>query len=112
MKKIKKKLPVFVVLITMLLNIPVSLRAKEDAGYVYDHVQVDVTINERREYIVKETMDIDFYEALHGIVRTIPKSSSVESYEIKDIHVEGMPFRIMIDKAMPMSSSAYIFVKP
>lgn len=65
-----------------------------DSGYVYEEINVYVEVNEEREYKVTEVMRIDFEEEMHGIVRDIPKSGSVEKVEIKDIQVEGMPFTV------------------
>lgn len=66
----------------------------QDAGYVYDRIHVDVTVNDAREYHVTETMDIDFEESMHGIIRNIPKSGDAERFEVKKIQVEGMPFTV------------------
>lgn len=72
----------------------VIVYAKEDPGYVYKSLSVIVEVNDAREYRVKETMTIDFQKEMHGIIRDIPKSSSVEKVEIEDVHVEGMHYTL------------------
>ena len=54
------------------------IEANEEAGYVYDELNVIVTINEEKEYHVEEHMVIDFQKEMHGIIRDIPKESQVE----------------------------------
>lgn len=70
------------------------IEANEEAGYVYDELNVIVTINEEKEYHVEEHMVIDFQKEMHGIIRDIPKESQVEDVGIKDVKVEGMPYHI------------------
>ena len=70
------------------------IEANEEAGYVYDELNVIVTINEEKEYHVEEHMVIDFQKEMHGIIRDIPKESQVEDVRIKDVKVEGMPYHI------------------
>lgn len=93
MKKLRQiTLSLMIILAGLWIFIP-SVKA-EDPGYVYDELNVFVQVNEKREYQVREVMYINFEKKMHGIVRDIPKSSSVEKVEVKDIQVEGMPFTI------------------
>lgn len=75
------------------LNIP-TIKAKVDAGYVYDELNVIVSINEAKEYHVEEHMVIDFQKEMHGIIRDIPKSNHEQDVGIIDVKVAGMPYHI------------------
>lgn len=97
MNKIQKIIGTLLVICSVLFSYQIEIQAKEDPGYVYEDLQVIVEVNEKREYHVIETMIIDFKQELHGIVRDIPKNSSVEKVEVKDINVEGMPYQIQSD---------------
>lgn len=68
-----------------------------EAGYIYEELNVYVTVNEAREYRVTEKMVIDFQEEMHGIVRDIPLNSDVEKVGVKDILVTGMPYNVSED---------------
>lgn len=66
--------------------------------YEYDYyiknMNVEVEVNDKRECIVTETIDAYFNIRKHGIIRNIPKSSSLEDYEIKDISVTGADYSV------------------
>lgn len=66
--------------------------------YYYDYyiknMDVNVEVNDKREYKVTETIDVYFNEHRHGIIRKIPKSSSLEEYKIKDVAVNGADYTI------------------
>lgn len=92
-----KKLKIWGILCMLICVLCMSgtlVRADEDAGYVYENIAVNVDITEKREYRITETMDIDFEDAMHGIVRDLPKSGNAEGYSIRNIQVEGMPFQV------------------
>lgn len=93
MKKLVKRLGCLL-LFVLLCTGGSHVLAQEDPGYVYDKLYVQAEVNDKREVHITETMDIDFTKAMHGIVRTIPQASSVESYRIQDIKVSGMPFTL------------------
>ena len=57
--------------------------------YYIKNMNVDVEVNEKREYIVTETIDVYFNEERHGIIRNIPTQSSLEKVKIEDISVKG-----------------------
>lgn len=75
------------------LNIP-TIKANADADYVYDELNVIVSITEAKEYHVEEHMVIDFQKEMHGIIRDIPKSNHVQDVGIIDVKVTGMPYHI------------------
>lgn len=56
--------------------------------YYFKNFNVDVEINDKREYIVTETIDAYFNYGKHGITRNIPLNSAVEKVKIKDVYVE------------------------
>lgn len=93
MKKLRGFYAVLLVAFS-LFGYTAQIKAQEEAGYVYDSLHVEVEINDQREYKVTEIMVIDFEEPMHGILRSIPLSSEVESYNIKDVNVSGMPFTV------------------
>lgn len=92
-----KKLKIWRILFMLICSICVGVRsvhANDNAGYVYERIAVNVEITEKREYRITETMDINFETSMHGIVRDLPKSSDAESYAVRNINVEGMPFTV------------------
>lgn len=62
--------------------------------YYIKNMDVKVEVNDKREYIVTETIDAYFNERRHGIVRNIPKSSTLEDYQIKNITVSGADYSV------------------
>lgn len=97
MKIVKRIIFTLLAVCSVLLDNPISIQAEDGPGYVFDDLQVIVEVNEKREYHVIETMTIDFQQELHGIVRDIPRNSSVEKVEVKDIKVDGMPYQVQSD---------------
>ncbi|MCF0111240.1 MAG: DUF2207 domain-containing protein [Erysipelotrichaceae bacterium] len=90
MKHLTRKL--FATLVAICLFVPfVQIVHADDDGYYYQSVHVDVEVNDAREYKITETLDVYYNEERHGIIRTIPLSSSVENYKIEDISVQGAP---------------------
>lgn len=83
---------IFLCLLLCFLSIHIFDIQAEEPGYVYEDLNVIVTINEQKEYHVEEHMIIDFQKEMHGIIRDIPKNSSVEKVGITDVNVKGMPF--------------------
>lgn len=93
MKKFKK-IVLFLVLIVISINI-FSFRAyAQDDGYYIKNMDVNVDVNDKREFKITETIDVYFNEERHGIIRNIPTSTRLEDYNIKDISVEGAPYEI------------------
>ena len=64
----------------------------DDDGYYIKNMDVKIDANDKREFKIKETIDVYFNEERHGIIRTIPKEGSLEDYNITDVNVEGAPF--------------------
>lgn len=93
MKKVKNWIGVLLVLFSLFGWFHEDVHA-EEAGYHYEDIHVNVQINDQREYRITETMEIEFEESMHGIVRDIPKSGDAESYAIRDVNVTGMPFEV------------------
>ncbi|MEG1410567.1 MAG: DUF2207 domain-containing protein [Terrisporobacter sp.] len=91
MKKLKW---VFVLLFTVIFisNFNLSTSYAEDDGYYIENMDVQVKVNDKREYIITETIDAFFDEERHGIIRTIPKSTDLEDYQITNIDVKGAPY--------------------
>ena len=48
----------------------------DDDGYYIKNMDVKVDANDKREFKIKETIDVYFNEERHGIIRTIPKEVS------------------------------------
>lgn len=89
-----KKIVLFLMLMVMSINI-FSFRAyAEDDGYYIKNMDVKVDVNDKREFKITETIDVYFNEERHGIIRSIPTSTRLEDYKIKDVSVEGAPYEI------------------
>lgn len=78
--------------LALMLVWPFVAPVKASAGYEYESLDVHVEVNDRREYKISEKMVIHFMSPMHGIVRDIPMHNAMESWNIKDISVTGMPF--------------------
>lgn len=74
-----------------LLAMPARAEAA-GSGYFTNSYSVQTTVSENHVFHVKETIQVDFYEARHGIYRYIPYQSNL--YEIKNIHVPGQTFKV------------------
>ncbi|MGL5694878.1 MAG: DUF2207 family protein [Peptostreptococcaceae bacterium] len=93
MRKLKQGLAIL--LLTLIcINTKVIKSNAEDDGYYIKNMDVQVQINDKREYKITETIDVYFNEDRHGIIRNIPTSSSLEDYEVSDVKVEGAPYEI------------------
>ena len=91
MKKLKGVI-ISVLISIFIINI-VEVRPKaEDEGYYIKNMQVDVEVNDKREFFVTETIDVYFNEDRHGIKRDITTSSGTEECSISDISVIGAPY--------------------
>lgn len=88
MRRLKKIGYILILLCTLLGFSSIKVMA-EDEGYYIENIDVSVVVNDKREYIITETIDVNFKEERHGIIRKIPKSSYLEEYEITDVSVEG-----------------------
>lgn len=59
---------------------------------------IDMTVNEDNSYLITETIDVEFTEQRHGIIRNIPlKTYRGRTALISDVNVQGHKFSI--DKA-------------
>lgn len=105
MNKMKNKfLSYLIVLFFLLSNLIYSNASYDDYSFLsnysnYDYyiknMDVKVEVNDKREYKITETIDVHFNEYRHGIIRSIPKSSSLEQYKINDIVVGGSKYNIV-----------------
>ena len=97
MKKIKN----IIAMIVILLNGIIVSNAIDDEskyGYYIKNLDVKIEINSKKEYKVTETIDVYFNKEMRGIKRRIPKhaktSSGMLNYRIKDITINGLPYKI------------------
>lgn len=93
MKKIKSILAILLITILAINIKPNNVKA-EDTGYYIQNMNVQVDVNEKREYNITETIDVYFNEERHGIIRSMPKSTQLEDYNITNINVDGAPYTI------------------
>lgn len=94
MKKMRIVFSTLLLLVTLFFPLSKSIYAEEDAGYHYSAIDIQVDVNNQREFKITETLHVFYEQSKHGIVRTIPESSSAESYWISDIQVEGAPYSV------------------
>jgi uncharacterized membrane protein YgcG len=93
MKKTGRLLSVFLAFCIVFL-MPAIVHAESgatDEGFYIQNMDVNVQVNEAREYVITETIDVYFLEERHGIYRNIGTQSAAERYEITNIFVEGAP---------------------
>lgn len=91
MKKMKRII-LSLLLIILCINIYPHKSYAEDDGYYIKNMDVNVEVNDKREFKITETIDVYFNEERHGIIRDIPTSTRLEDYEITDVKVEGAPY--------------------
>lgn len=91
MKKMKRII-LSLLLIILCINIYPHKSYAEDDGYYIKNMDVNVEVNDKREFKITETIDVYFNEERHGIIRDIPTSTRLEDYEITDVKVEGVPY--------------------
>ena len=85
----------FLIFMLMFINlITFKAYAEQDDGYYIKNMDVNVDVNDKREYKITETIEVYFNEDRHGIIRNIPTSTRLEDYNIKDVSVEGAPYEI------------------
>lgn len=89
LKKIYKCMIALFIILCCNRNVSAS-----SSGYYYENIDVQVEVNEKREFRITETLDVYYEEEMHGIIRSIPDSSDVEGYVISDVSVEGAPFQV------------------
>lgn len=89
-----KKIVLFLILMVMSINIFSFKAYADDDGYYIKNMNVNVDVNDKREFKITETIDVYFNEERHGIIRNIPKSTRLEDYNIKDVSVKGAPYEI------------------
>lgn len=85
LKKFKCVILIMITMATVFFNSIIALA--DDDGYYIENMKVDVEVNDARQYMITETIDVYFNESRHGIMRNIPTSSVDENYDIKDIAV-------------------------
>ena len=93
MKRFKN---IFTILIITILTLTLDLYKvnAEDTGYYIKDMDVQVNVNDKREYKITETIKVNFNEDRHGIIRSIPTYTDLEDYKITNISVEGAPYEI------------------
>ena len=93
MKRFKN---IFTILIITILTLTLDFyKVKaEDTGYYIKDMDVQVNVNDKREYKITETIKVNFNEDRHGIIRSIPTYTDLEDYKITNISVEGAPYEI------------------
>ena len=89
-----KKIVLFLILMGISINIFLFSAYAEDDGYYIKKMDVNVDVNDKREFKITETIDVYFNEERHGIIRSIPTSTRLEDYNIKDVSVEGSPYEV------------------
>lgn len=93
MKKNKSILSVLLIII-LAINLNICKVKAEDTGYYIKDMDVQVNVNDKREYKITETIKVNFNEDRHGIIRSIPTYTDLEDYKITNISVEGAPYEI------------------
>lgn len=88
MLKFNFKLSIF---IFILLVVQTTVFAKET--FVITDYNVDIDVNTKREYHIKENINTTFTQSSHGIIRSIPLKSSVEEYMIRNVNVSDDEFK-------------------
>ena len=68
--------------------------------YYIKDMNVDVEVNDKREYIITEVINVYYNVPKHGIIRILPFKSSLENYKIKNITVNGAPYSISKENDM------------
>lgn len=89
-----KKMIIFLIFMAISINIFLFSAYAEDDGYYIKKMDVNVDVNDKREFKITETIDVYFNEERHGIIRSIPTSTRLEDYNIKDVSVEGAPYEV------------------
>ena len=91
MKKIKQILLILVTIMCIFNFMPYTAHADDD-GYYIKKMDVQVEANDKREFKIREILNVYFKEERHGIIRKIPIEGSLEDYKITDVSVDGDPF--------------------
>ena len=60
--------------------------------YLINNINVNINVDDNKEYMVTETIDISFKHAKHGIVRTIGSNFNNGYYNVYDVSVDGAHF--------------------
>lgn len=95
LKKLKSIILIFITIATVFFNNIVAFA--DDDGYYIKNMKVEVEVNDARQYIITETIDVYFNENRHGIIRKIPISDD-EDYSIKDISVANEQYEVESNK--------------
>lgn len=92
----KKVLRNFIILLILSCT-ALLLNAKHNydkTGYSIENLNVEVNVNDRKEYDVTEVIDTDFRLEKHGITRVIGSGITNGDFDVKNISVEGAPFTV------------------
>lgn len=65
-----------------------------NGSYYFKNFNVSIEANDKREFIVTETIDVYFNKEMSGIIRGINLVSYFEKWTISDISVEGGSFEV------------------
>ncbi len=78
----KKNQSILAILLITILAINLTLYKVEayDEGYYIKDMDVQVNVNDKREYKITETIKVNFNEDRHGIIRSIPTYTDLEDY--------------------------------
>ena len=85
---------IIVMTIIVVICIVLFLLKYYERGYYISSMDVQVDVNNKKQYMVTETINVNFYAHKHGINRVLGDSISNYSYGISDINVKGAPFQI------------------
>ncbi|MBQ9993323.1 MAG: DUF2207 domain-containing protein, partial [Clostridia bacterium] len=69
-------------------------RDSRQYDYFFSALDVKATLNADRSIDIVETCDVYFNVQSHGIMRYVPRYSSTETYQVRDLKVEGAPYAI------------------
>ena len=87
---VKKTISIMHVILVLILDVNNS--SAYDTGYYIKNMDVQVNVNDKREYNITETIKVNFNEERHGIIRKIPTYTKLENYNITNIDVVGAPY--------------------
>ncbi|WP_297489001.1 DUF2207 domain-containing protein [uncultured Cetobacterium sp.] len=69
-----------------------SLVFSMDSGYVIDNYKVNIGINDKNVYTVKESIKVDFLEPRRGIYRVIPEKFNGRHIKVSDIKINAKTY--------------------
>ena len=68
---------ILVILVTLLLTLNINYSFADDTGYYIKSMDVQVNVNDKREYNITETIKVNFNEERHGIIRKIHINNNI-----------------------------------